>query len=99
MPSWTSVALTLALLGCAADRPTAIVVAVATDLRIPYMTRLAASHNHTRGLSSLIGAKIAERLRKLVPETRLVPDQPDLEVTVSAGVASIPDPKITPWRS
>ena len=47
-----------------------------------------------RGLDSLVGAKVAERLRRYVEQAQLVPEHPDLRVTVSAGVAALPNPRV-----
>jgi diguanylate cyclase (GGDEF)-like protein len=47
-----------------------------------------------RGLDSLVGAKVAERLRVYVEQAQLVPEHPDLRITVSAGVAALPNPRI-----
>jgi len=47
-----------------------------------------------RGISDLAGARIAERLRGMVAAARLAPELPELVVTISAGVAALPDRRI-----
>ena len=47
-----------------------------------------------RGVTGPICLGIANRIRELVETSALVPDMPDLKVTVSAGVAAGPDPNI-----
>jgi len=47
-----------------------------------------------RNLNSLVGAGIADRLCQLVARSALAPTRPELRITVSAGVASVPDPRI-----
>ena len=47
-----------------------------------------------RGTSGRLGLDIANRIRALVEGARLVPDHPELMITVSAGLAALPDKNI-----
>ena len=51
-----------------------------------------------RATQEPVGVKIAERLRQRLEELRLVRELPELRVTVSVGVASLPNPRITTSR-
>lgn len=42
-----------------------------------------------------VGVRIAERLRRRLEQQRLVSELPELRVTISVGVAALPDPRIT----
>jgi two-component system cell cycle response regulator len=44
-----------------------------------------------RGIRGRVGAALADRLRSTLEESALVPDVPDVRVTMSVGVAAIPD--------
>jgi diguanylate cyclase (GGDEF)-like protein len=48
-----------------------------------------------RGVVAEVALKIAERILRQVGEAALSAEEPDLRVTVSAGVAAVPHPKIT----
>jgi diguanylate cyclase (GGDEF)-like protein len=47
-----------------------------------------------RGINGPVAFSIANRIRRQVEESRLIPDLPSLQITLSAGVASYPEPYI-----
>jgi two-component system cell cycle response regulator len=51
-----------------------------------------------RATQEAVGVKIAERLRQRLEQLQLVNELPDLRVTVSIGVASLPNARITTTR-
>ena len=51
-----------------------------------------------RATREAVGVQIAERLRQRLEQLRLVSDLPELRVTVSVGVASLPNPRISTSR-
>lgn len=47
-----------------------------------------------RGIPATVARNVIDRIRRTVERSSLVPDEPARRVTISAGVASVPDPRI-----